>query len=142
MKKRIFCPELVRIIKHRQKMGASCLIGKPNEYVKYSTMEQESSDDVKQNREQTQALKELNANLRAVYEQVGGNAADPYYTKKPSHALRHVGAQYWLRKSRFDYGFVAELGGWTTIQELQKSYGGMPRDVFEDKYKEYIHAGE
>ena len=142
MTKRIFCGELVRIINARQKAGESCLIGKPNEYVKYSTMEQESSDDVKQNREQTQALKELNANLRAVYEQVGGNAADPYYTKKPSHALRHVGAQYWLRKSRFDYGFVAELGGWTTLQELQKSYGGMPRDVFEDKYNEYIHAGE
>ena len=142
MIKRIFCSELVRIINARQKAGEKCLIGKPNEYVNFSTMENESSDDVKQNRQQVNALKEIDANLRAVYEQVGGNAADPYFTKKPSHSLRHVGAQYWLRKSRFDYGFVAELGGWTTLQELQKSYGGMPRDVFEAKYDEYLNSGE
>ena len=138
MVKRLFCIELVRIINARQKAGETCLIGKPNEYVNYATMEQESTDDVKQNRKQVLALKEIDDNLRAVYEQVGGNAADPYFTKKPSHSLRHVGAQYWLRKSNFDFGFVAELGGWTTLQELQKSYGGMPKEVFDAKYDEYI----
>ena len=138
MIKRLFCGELVRIINARQKAGESCLIGKPNEYVNYATMEQEASDNVKQNQKQQAALKEIDTNLRAVYEQVGGNAADPYFTKKPSHSLRHVGAQYWLRKSNFDFGFVAELGGWTTLQELQKSYGGMPKEVFEAKYDEYI----
>jgi len=138
MIKRLFCGELVRIINARQKAGETCLIGKPNEYVNYSTIENESSDDVKQNKKQITAMKEIDDNLRAVYEQVGGNAADPYFTKKPSHSLRHVGAQYWLRKSNFDFGFVAELGGWTTLQELQKSYGGMPKEVFEAKYDEYI----
>ena len=142
MVKRIFCPELVRIINARQKAGETCLIGKPNEYVNYASMEQESSDDVKTNKAQVQALTELNANLRAVYEQVGGNMADKYFTKKPSHSLRHVGAQYWLRKSNFDYGFTAKLGGWTTLTELQKSYGGMPKEVFDKKYGEYINSGE
>ena len=138
MEKRIFCPELVRLINAKQQAGEPCLIGKPNEYVKYETMEKESSDDVKQNKRQTEALKELNANLRAVYEQTGGNATDKYFTEKPSHTLRHVGAQYWLRKSDFDFGFVAKLGGWTTVSELEKSYGGMPREIYEKKYDQYI----
>jgi len=140
--KRVFCPELVRIINARQKAGETCLIGKPNEYVHYSQMENESSDDIKQTKAQKKALREIDDNLRAVYEQVGGNMADPYFTKKPSHTLRHVAAQYWLRKSKFDYGFVAMLGGWLTIDELKKSYGGMPKDVFDAKYDAFINSGE
>jgi hypothetical protein len=140
--KRIFCPELVRIINARQAAGEKCLIGKPNEYVNYSTMEKPSTDDVKQNKAQIRALKEIDDNLRAVYQQVGGNAADPYFAKKPSHSLRHVAAQYWLRKSNFDYGFTAEIVGSMTIDELRKSYGGMPRDIFEAKYDKYINSGE
>ena len=66
--------------------------------------------------------------------------ADPYFTKKPSHSLRHVAAQYWLLKSSFDYGFVAELGGWGTIDELKKSYGEMPPEVYEAKYAKYIKS--
>ena len=140
--KRIFCPELVRIINARQAAGEQCLIGKPNEYVNYSTMEQPSTDDVKQNKAQIRALKEIDDNLRAVYQQVGGNAADPYFAKKPSHSIRHIACQYWLRKSDFDYGFTAEIVGSMTIDELRKSYGGMPRDIFEAKYDRYINSGE
>jgi hypothetical protein len=140
--KRIFCPELVRIINARQAAGEKCLIGKPNEYVNYSTMEQPSTDDVKQNKAQIRALKEIDDNLRAVYQQVGGNAADPYFAKKPSHSIRHIACQYWLRKSDFDYGFTAEIVGSMTIDELRKSYGGMPRDIFEAKYDKYINSGE
>ena len=140
--KRVFCPELVRIINARQKAGETCLMGKQNEYVHYSQMEKESSDDIKQNKAQKKALREINDNLRAVYSQVGGNMTDPYFSKKPSHTLRHVAAQFWLRKSKFDYAFVAILGGWLTIDELKKSYGGMPKDVFDAKYDTYINSGE
>jgi len=43
-----------------------------------------------------------------------------------SHALRHIGAQYWLAKKDFNYGLVSEIGGWHTIDELKKSYGMIP----------------
>jgi len=142
MTKRIFCPELIRIMNERQAAGEHCLIGKPNEYVTLSEMVKESSDDIHITKKQTDALREIHDNLRAVYEQVGGNMADPYFTKKPSHSLRHIAAQYWLLKSDFDYGFVAKLGGWFTIDELKTSYGEMPPEVFDAKYEKFIHAGE
>ena len=126
----------------RKTAGEQCLIGKPNEYVTLSEMVKESSDDIHTTKKQIDALREIHDNLRAVYEQVGGNMADPYFTKKPSHSLRHIAAQYWLLKSDFDYGFVAKLGGWFTIDELKTSYGEMPPEVFDAKYEKFIHAGE
>ena len=140
MTKRIFCPELIRIMNERQAAGEQCLIGKPNEYVTLSEMAKESSDDIHTTKKQTRALWELHENLRAVYEQVGGNMAVPYFTKKPSHSLRHIAAQYWLLKSDFDYGFTAKLGGWFTIDELKTSYGEMPPEVFDRKYQKYIQG--
>ena len=140
MTKRIFCPELIRIMNERQAAGEQCLIGKPNEYVTLSEMAKEASDDIHTTKKQTRALWELHENLRAVYEQVGGNMAVPYFTKKPSHSLRHIAAQYWLLKSDFDYGFTAKLGGWFTIDELKTSYGEMPPEVFDRKYQKYIQG--
>jgi len=140
MTKRIFCPELIRLLNERQQAGEKCLIGKQNEYVNFSQIGNESRDDIKFSSAQTKALKEINENLRAIYEQVGGNMADPYFTKKPSHSLRHISAQYWLLKSGFDYGFVAKLGGWFTIDELRASYGEMPPEVFDAKYGKYINS--
>ena len=140
MTKRIFCPELIRLLNERQQAGEKCLIGKQNEYVNFSQIGNESADDIHQTSPQKKALKEINENLRAIYQQVGGNMADPYFTKKPSHSLRHVSAQYWLLKSSFDYGFVAKLGGWFTIDELRASYGEMPPNVFDAKYGKYINS--
>ncbi len=140
MTKRIFCPELIRLLNERQAAGKKCLVGENDEYVNLSEIGNETSDDIHQNAAQKKALKEINENLRAIYEKVGGNMADPYFTKKPSHSLRHVAAQYWLLKSSFDYGFVAELGGWGTIDELKKSYGEMPPEVYEAKYAKYIKS--
>ena len=142
MNKRIFCPELIRIMNERKAAGETCLIGKPNEYVTFSEMEMQRSDDLHITKKQTQAIRELHDNLRAVYQQVGGNMADPYFTKKPSHSLRHIAAQYWLLKSEFDYGFTAKLGGWFTIDELKTSYGDMPPEVFDKKYDAYVNSGE
>jgi|TARA_R110002020_G_scaffold466805_2_gene689780 hypothetical protein len=140
VKKRIFCPELIRIINERKAAGEKCLIGKPNEYMPFTEMAKESSDDLHPSKKQTDAMKEIAANLRAVYEQVGGNMADPYFTKKPFHSLRHLAAQWWLLKSSFDYGFVAKLGHWFTIDELKTSYGEMPPEVFDKKYDKYINS--
>ena len=140
MKKRIFCPELIQIMNERKAAGEQCLIGKQNEYVTFSEMEQERSEDLHISKKQTQAIREIHENLRAVYQQVGGNMADPYFTKKPSHSLRHIAAQYWLERSNFDYGFVAKLGGWFTIDELKTSYSEMSDEVFNKKYSAYVNT--
>jgi hypothetical protein len=55
-----------------------------------------------------------------------------YFENHPTHALRHVGAHYWLAKKNYNYGFVALIGGWNTIDELRKSYGEMPPDKVLD----------
>ncbi len=55
-----------------------------------------------------------------------------YFFDHSIHALRHIGAHYWLSLTDYDYGIVAEIGGWMTIDELKKSYGAMPPEM---KYK-------
>lgn len=52
--------------------------------------------------------------------------ANPYFFHHPNHSLRHIGAHYWLSKKDYNYGLVAEIGGWHTIDELKKSYGQIP----------------
>lgn len=64
--------------------------------------------------------KELSEN----YSHLGKN--DSYFQHHPSHALRHSGAHYWLSKTNYNYGIIAEVGGWHTIDELKKSYGQIP----------------
>jgi len=137
-KKRIFCNDLIRLINERKAAGKKCLVGEIDEYMPFNEMAKKSSDEIHLKEKHQQAKREIAQNLRWVYEQVGGNMADPYFTKKPFHSLRHVAAQYWLLKSNFDYGFTALLGGWNTIDELKTSYGGMPPEVFEKKYQKYI----
>lgn len=56
----------------------------------------------------------------------GAEEVASYVMRKPIHTLRHIGAQYWLRLTGFNYGLVAEIGGWDDVQELKKSYGAMP----------------
>jgi len=33
---------------------------------------------------------------------------------------------YWFSKTNYNYGIIAEIGGWNTIDELKKSYGQIP----------------
>lgn len=61
--------------------------------------------------------------LMKVYNHLGKKN---YFEDHPTHALRHVGAHYWLAKKYYNYGLVAMIGGWNTIDELRKSYGEMP----------------
>ncbi len=52
-----------------------------------------------------------------------------YWLDHYTHTLRHVGAHYWLGKTKYNYGFVAKIGGWNIIDELKKSYGEMPPEM-------------
>lgn len=52
-----------------------------------------------------------------------------YWFDHTLHSLRHIGAHYWLRKKSYNYGLVAVIGGWNTIDELKNSYGEMPPEV-------------
>lgn len=52
-----------------------------------------------------------------------------YFMKHSIHALRHIGAHFHLRKSRYNFGLVASIGGWKKIDELKDSYGELPDDV-------------
>ena len=140
--RRIFCPELIALLEAKIEAGEKCIIGSQNEYMPFAEMEKESSDDLHPTKIQTANTKEIAENLRAAYQMVGGNLAKEYYSRKPFHSLRHIAAQVWLDKSDYDYGFVAELLGWTTIDELKTSYGGISGERFARKYQKYIQGSE
>ena len=61
--------------------------------------------------------------LKQIYSFLGKSL---YFQKRPNHALRHIGAHYWLSKTDYNFGLIAEIGGWNTIDELKKSYGQIP----------------
>jgi hypothetical protein len=67
--------------------------------------------------------RQINDSLREIYKHLGKSS---YFEEHPTHALRHIGAHYWLAKRRYSYGLVAMIGGWNTIDELRKSYGEIP----------------
>lgn len=79
---------------------------------------------------------QMNYAMKEIYRHVGKNE---YFEEHPTHALRHIGAHYWLARKNYNYGLVAIIGGWHTIDELQKSYGEMPPekvlDMIEDDSK-------
>jgi len=51
-----------------------------------------------------------------------------YFQKCANHALRHIGVNYWLSKTDYNFGLIAEIGGWNTIDKLKKSYGQIPSE--------------
>ena len=71
-------------------------------------------------------VKEMLSQLREIYRHL--EKVDDYFYETPFHSLRHVGAHYWLSKTNYNFGFVAKIGGWHTIDELKTSYGEMPPD--------------
>lgn len=66
----------------------------------------------------------ISALLCEIYRHIGKSS--PYFFKHPTHALRHIGAHYWLAKKDYNFGLVSEIGGWNTMDELKKSYGLIP----------------
>jgi len=73
---------------------------------------------------ETPFKKMITQNISEIYTHLG--KTEPYFHHHPSHALRHLGAHYWLAKTDYNYGIIAEVGGWHTIDELKKSYGQIP----------------
>lgn len=67
--------------------------------------------------------KVISDQLRQIYRHLGKGA---YFQEHPNHALRHIGAHYWLSKTDYNFGLIAEIGGWNTMDELKKSYGQIP----------------
>jgi len=71
--------------------------------------------------------------LRETYRHLGlsevgllrGRPGTGYFMRRPSHALRHCGAQFQLAITNFNYTYVAAQG-WTATAELEKSYGRPP----------------
>ncbi|MGC1709848.1 MAG: helix-turn-helix domain-containing protein [Nitrosotalea sp.] len=70
--------------------------------------------------------KQTNNSLKEIYRHLGKSG---YFEEHPTHALRHIGAHYWLAKKNYNYGLVALIGGWNTIDELKKSYGEIPPEA-------------
>jgi len=80
------------------------------------------------------ATKQIYPKLKEVYKHLGldkkhlVNPRDEesgYFMRHPSHALRHCGAQRWLRLTNWNVPFVASMG-WKKPDELLESYGQQP----------------
>lgn len=67
---------------------------------------------------------DIREKLVQIYKHLGKNTH--YFLNHSTHVLRHIGAHYWLSKTNYNYGIIAEIGGWNTIDELKKSYGQIP----------------
>lgn len=59
----------------------------------------------------------------------GHRSTGNYFFDKPIHALRHIGAHYWLKKKKYNHSLVAVIGGWHTVDELKRSYGEIPPEI-------------
>jgi len=62
--------------------------------------------------------------LKEIYKKLG--ITEEYFYKHPVHALRHVSAHYWLRKTHWNYELVCRICGWDTPQILRDCYGAFP----------------
>jgi len=73
-------------------------------------------------------VSELNAILRSAYRKIIPelNSRIP----QPSHFWRHQFAQHMLRASKWNYGLVASLGGWS-LEALRRYYGMPPQAVIK-----------
>ena len=47
-----------------------------------------------------------------------------FFNSHPAYVLRHSGAHTWCRRTKYDYGFVSELG-WGDMNTLKQCYAGM-----------------
>jgi len=65
--------------------------------------------------------------LKRIYREIG--LRDRYFYSHPLHCLRHVGAHRLLKKTKYNYGIVAKLGGWKDEKTLKDCYGEIPDEV-------------
>jgi len=57
------------------------------------------------------------------------DTAQKYWARKPLHSIRHIFAQTWLRKSKWNFGLVALFGHWKIIDTLKLHYGERDDDT-------------
>lgn len=79
-------------------------------------------------------LMSARAYLKRIYREIG--LTDPYFYAHPLHCLRHVGAHRLLKKTNYNYGIVAKLGGWKDEKTLKDCYGEMPDELIIKILKE------
>lgn len=108
----------------RPKLQESLRIAKAKGYTKLWNDKELSKD---------KAYRKLTEQLKDIYAHLGETR--PYVFEHAMHTLRHVGAHYRLRKTDYNYGLVAIIGGWHTIDELKKSYGKMPPHIVKKLMK-------
>ncbi|MDE1729077.1 MAG: hypothetical protein KGH81_07880, partial [Thaumarchaeota archaeon] len=58
--------------------------------------------------------KELPQIFEEIYRQAG--IKEEYFYLKQVHVLRHVGAHYWLNRTKYNHAIVARIGGWKSVQ--------------------------
>lgn len=74
----------------------------------------------------------INSALRVGYRAVG--LTHPYFSKRPSYALRHCGAHLWLVRTGYNYDAVASMG-WEDINTLRLFYGKYDPSQRKQSYK-------
>lgn len=73
-------------------------------------------------KEITRKLKDY---ITSVFKQAYTQAkiTEPYFIMRPTHALRHVAAHYWIDRTNQNYVAVAKICGWKDVQTLIACYG-------------------
>ncbi|MDE1841878.1 MAG: helix-turn-helix domain-containing protein [Thaumarchaeota archaeon] len=82
---------------------------------------------------------QMREDLNEIYRHLG---KIDYFEEHTTHVLRHIGAHYWLAKKNYNYGLVAMIGGWNTIDELRKSYGEIPPEKVLEMIEDDSSAGK
>jgi len=54
---------------------------------------------------------------------------EDWWLTRTIHSIRHIFAQLWLSKSKWNFGIVADRGHWETLDTLKKHYGDVPKTV-------------
>ena len=67
---------------------------------------------------------------------------EDYWLERTIHSLRHIFAQLWLRKSKWNFGVVADRGHWETLDTLKKHYGGIPEETLGDFMTEVLASDQ
>jgi len=128
-----------KMVTKQKSNNVHALIGKDGKYIQLGTMELQSSEDMttlekkeleargqrSQIMRTTDAPERLRAIMRVCYERVmpEKHGMQKYWTSNSLHSLRHVFAQAWLARSKFDFKWVSERGHWGGIAILEQAYG-------------------
>ncbi len=87
-------------------------------------------------------LNKLYKELPRIFEEIYREAGirEEYFYIKQVHALRHVGAHYWLNRTKYNHAIVSRIGGWKSVQTLIDCYG-QPDEDYIIKFLTDDHSG-